>query len=549
MPDLAFFLTSRDLGDLHRLAEFWGIELGPADERQARQQLLQAMLDREQVLEAIEELPDPALSAMGDLIHHGGRLPWALFLRRYGELRVMGPGRRDRERPHLRPNSITETLWYRGLLGRAFLEGDSGPQEFAYLPEEWLDFIRPVVNKKEEPLGRPATPAERAHAHLVTDQILDSACSLLAAIRTGLPEEAAFMRQGTQPEPLGPTPLKALLKCAGLLDENGMPAPEPVREFLETQRGQALAFLVLAWLKCSSFNELRQLPGLLMEGDWQNETIRTRRAVLAFLGRLPESTWWSLPALVAAVRESQPDFQRPAGDYDSWFISERESGRFLRGFEHWEAVDGALLRYMICGPMHWLGLVDLAEASPGSGVRAFRKTAWYQPLLEGHIPEGLDGEDVELVVRSDARLFAPRRLARTARYQVARFCQWEGEDEAGFHYRITPSSLERARHQGLRVGHLLSLLRRYARVVPPSLTKALESWDQMGSQARFETLMVLRLNSPEALQQLRGSRAARFLGDQLGPTAVIVKPGAWKKVAAALAEMGILVEGEGGEEN
>jgi len=54
--------------------------------------------------------------------------------------------------------------------------------------------------------------------------------------------------------------------------------------------------------------------------------------------------------------------------------------------------------------------------------------------------------------------------------------------------------------------------------------------------------VVLRLSSPKLLTELRKSRAARFLGDPLGPTAVIVQPGAWKKVLAILAELGYLGE-------
>jgi hypothetical protein len=41
---------------------------------------------------------------------------------------------------------------------------------------------------------------------------------------------------------------------------------------------------------------------------------------------------------------------------------------------------------------------------------------------------------------------------------------------------------------------------------------------------------------------LRKSKAARFLGEALGPTAVIVKSEAVPKIAAALAELGVLLE-------
>jgi hypothetical protein len=119
---------------------------------------------------------------------------------------------------------------------------------------------------------------------------------------------------------------------------------------------------------------------------------------------------------------------------------------------------------------------------------------------------------------------------------------WDEETDEGYGYRLTPVSLSRAQQQGLTISHLLALLHRYTEVVPPSLVKALERWDQHGSEARLEQLVVLRLSSPELLKQVRASRAARFLGDPLGSTAVIVKPGAWEKVLRVLAEMGYLGE-------
>ncbi len=72
--------------------------------------------------------------------------------------------------------------------------------------------------------------------------------------------------------------------------------------------------------------------------------------------------------------------------------------------------------------------------------------------------------------------------------------------------------------------------------------KALSRWDQRGTEVRLQSALVLRLGSPELLKALRSSRAARYLGDPLGPTTVIVKPGAGGKVMEALTEMGHLGE-------
>jgi len=549
MPSLAESLQGRDLGELRIIAELWGIELEAPDTRLAVQRLVPALLDRSLVEEVVDALPEAARTVLAELASRG-RQPWAGFIRRHGELREMGAGRRDRERPHLQPVSPVEVLWYRGLLARAFFETPSGAQEFAYLPEDLLKLLPPAPGASTASLGRLAYPAEYAHVLLADDRILDHACTLLAALRMGITLQAEF---GQPPASAGlpgfPSHvLRTLLDIAGLLDPGGLPAPEAARAFLEAPRGAALAQLVQAWLSSETFNELRLLPGLRAEGDWKNDPRRARRTVLDFLADVPPAAWWSLPAFLAAVRQGQPDFQRPAGDYDSWFIRDLTSGEFLRGFEHWEQVDGALLRYILCGPLHWLGIVDLACPAPDAAPASFRFTAWAADLLQGEAPSGLLPEEATgLVSRSDARLFLPRRLQRLARYQVARFCEWEKETDEGYHYRLTPGSLARARQQGLTTAHLLALLRKHAGLVPPSLARALERWEQHGAQARLEALVVLRVTTPEVLQALRASRAARYLGEPLSPTAVASKPGTAGKVLAALAELGYLGEGRLGE--
>ena len=85
-------------------------------------------------------------------------------------------------------------------------------------------------------------------------------------------------------------------------------------------RLQALALLTKAWRASESLNELRLVPGLVCEGEWTNQPRPTREFLLHLLDRAAEGKWWSLPAFIRAIKEKHPDFQRPAGDYDSWFI-------------------------------------------------------------------------------------------------------------------------------------------------------------------------------------------------------------------------------------
>ena len=546
MPDLEHTLQGRDLGFLKILAGAWGIELNAPDTVTALPLITTGILEHADFAEVVEALPQDARNVLQALIQNEGRMPWAAFVRKYGDVRRMGIARRDRERPDLKPATASEVLWYRGLLGRAFLNipPANEPVEYAYIPEDLLPLFPSLRADTLPPPGRPATPNESAHILPVNDRILDHACTLLAALRLKMePADLARIDFGGVPVET----LKGLLNAMRLLDYDGLPHPERTRAFLEAPRGKALAQMVQGWMEDKYFNELRQLPGLKFEGEWMNDALQARRAILELVSQIPENRWWSLSALISAIHEQYPDFQRPAGDYDSWFIRQEQTGNYLRGFSAWEEVDGALVRYLITGPMHWLGLIDLAAPEPGAAPTALRLSAWAQALWHGDPPEGLPAEDALLKVTSDGRLMLPERLPRAARYQIARFCHWEGEttreNKNEYLYRVTPAALERAKSQGLRATQLIHLLRRYQDgPLPPALIQALERWENTGTQAVIEKISLLRVTSPDILAALRKTRAARCLGEALNETTVAIRPGMEEQVISALAEIGFLSE-------
>jgi hypothetical protein len=542
MPDLAQSLGRYDLGYLQIVAELWGIEFSSTEFSQGIEILIPILLDPQLAEEMIQSLPTEAQAALADLMRNDGRMAWSFFTRRYGEVREMGSGRRDRARPYLDPISTAEVLFYRALVGRTFFDSPSGPEEFAYIPDDLMPMLDSNQVVSVQSFGRAALSAARTFTILASARILADACTMLAALRMGLPEEHIPLCNYPGRYPLTPRSLKALLSASNLLDEDGIPIPEPTRLFLEAERGQALAQFANNWQNSKQLNELTLLPQLILEGEWSNDPLLARESIFKFLGSIPRGTWWNIESFINAVRQQFPDFQRPAGDYDSWFIRYAENGEYLRGFENWDLVDGELIRFLITGPLHWLGILDLAAPSEGKPLTAFRFSKWSDPLLQVEAPQKLPLEDQKIVVRSDARLMLSIRVPRSVRYQIARFSEWDELDREVYHYRITPPSLRRACKSGLLTSHLLSLLRNHAEQIPPHLVTALERWDEYGRQARVEQVFVLRLSSPEILKELRASRATRFLGDPLGPTAVIVKPGARDKVLAALAEMGYLGE-------
>jgi hypothetical protein len=546
MPDLARSLPSNDIGFLRIVASLWGVDLASSIASDAAAELAEALCDASLVEEVVSTLPKDGHAALEALLRAGGKLPWGNFTRRFGDIRDMGAGRRDREQPHLHPVSAAEILWYRALLAKSFFDSEKGPQEFAYIPDDLvlaLDFTGvtgdegpgnvisgdlmenphvPAMTASKDIPGRAASPAEKAFLLPSSDRILDDSCTLLAALRTG----------SAPPETNLPARvLREFLIAAEILSVEA-PRPETVRAFLEAPRERALEFLRESWQMSDAFNELRQLPGLIFEGEWINHPLETREFLLNLLEPIPEGQWWSIPAFVRDVKQNYPDFQRPAGDYDSWFIKRAADGTFLRGFGSWDEVDGALIRYLITGPLFWLGLVDLASAEEKGRATAFRPSSLEQKEEKGKVTAGSNG-------RISVERFAPR----TARYQIARFCEWEHEKPDEYRYRVTVNSLEKARGQGLKTDQLLGVLRKHAAApIPPAFARALQRWEANGTEAQVERMIVLKVSKPEVLKELRESRAGRFLGEQLGPVTAVIKPGAQDKILSALAELGLLTD-------
>lgn len=554
MPNIIQSFQGRDIGYLRIVAMLWGINLAATDTDTVLKELSAALLDPKLVTEIVDSLPADALSAVEALVKADGKLPWAAFARQFGEIREAGPGRRDREQVYLHPVSAAEVLFYRAFLARAFFDLPTGAQEFAYIPDDLIPLIHhisheeykggkdktilpigPIVIKRgDEPLGRQALPKEREHPLPASGRLLDDATTLLAALRMGLPPPETGIPVSVVTEFLSAAKIIRPSSRGGWAG-SGVPQIEPVRFFLEAPRKDALDNLVNAWLKSETFNELRQIPSLICEGEWSNQPLVTRGFLLTLLEMVPENNWWSLTEFIRAIKEKYPDFQRPAGDYDSWFIKRLADGTYLRGFGFWDEVDGALIRYLITGPLYWLGQVELATPAGNEIVSAFRS-----PKNKSRIT---NAETARLYVSSQGKILIPRLMPRAARYQIARFCEWDEEKPDEYRYRVTTGSLKKAKEQGLKVNQLLRLLAKNAAAeIPPTFIRALKRWELHGTEARVEVQTLIRVTRPEVLEELHKSKAERFLGETLGPVTVVVKPGAESKVLAALAELGLLGE-------
>jgi hypothetical protein len=544
MTDLYQSLSGADYSYLKIVADNWGFPFRARDVREGLDQLVNDLLSEHLISQAPERITSQEQEILLWLELQGGKELWDHFSRRYGTIREMGAGRLERERPDQNPISPVESLWYRALIARGFYETDSGPQEFVYIPDDLRRILIPRLkgDRELESLEtfscRKAAPREKKLEKQGSAGVLDHLCTLLAAVRMSL-DPKVHLPEVTPPQQVFITTLALTLD---LLEGENRASPEAIRDFFEGSRDNALLRLWVAWRHSKTIHDLKLLPGISVEGNPELNSIRVRETVLAYIRELDPETWWSIESFISRIKELDPDLLRVAGDYQSWFIKEDESEEYLQGFQHWDQVEGRLLRYLLTGPLHWLGFLDLGMPGEDEPPLAFRVSRYAEALLEDQEPELPSRPVDEVQVNSKGQIrMTPGVLHRT-RYQIARFCHWEPIKIESYRYLITPSSLDRAEDQGLRVAHLLSLLENHTEAIPPNILSALSRWDKQGAQARIGTGTVLRLGSPKILKALKETRADRFIIEQLGPTAVLIREGSEEKISQALVEMGYFVK-------
>jgi len=549
-------LLDVDLVHLQAIARFWDVELATNRKREAAAQLAEAMTRPESVADVREALPDDQRQALEALVVADGQMPLRVFARQWGEIRAMGPGRLERERPWREPISPAEGLWYRGFISRAFEQGSEGAYEVVFIPPELLAHLPTLPASLPTIAVEPAV--EPATVHSASDAFLDDACTLLAYLQNehvrpdpdgGWPArpEARLARRLRDPDRARLAFLHHLahvLEWLRLTDSGHLrPDPEPAVAWLQSSTGEQRRALVQAWREDPTWNELFHVPSLRPEdtGAWHNDPLVARKALLHHLTTCSPGTWYQLDDLVAAIKQVDPDFQRPGGDYTSWYIRDAATGAYLSGFESWDAVEGALIRHTITGPMAWLGLADLGAASPDAPPIAFRLTQVGVASL-GRTEISPEPEPGPLVLRPDFTVLVPPPR-RYARFQLARVADWARTgDPFAFIYRLTPNSLERARQQGIPIGRVLEFLGQVTDApVPRFVEAALTRWEAQGREAQLERPVLLRLASEQLMEQVASSPRTRgLIAERIGPTAAVVRERDWPRLVIALGEMGLL---------
>ncbi len=538
-------LQDHELITLRVIGEWWELELAGSDKGTCVKALA-AMLAQLDIVQEMAYLPAEDASALSELVSHGGRVPVNAFSREHGEVRLMGPGRLERDEPWLDPVSAAESLWYRGLLYRGFDETGEGMIEFYYLPQELLakfpQSSQAAAIEAPPPAALNPAPAPERFNPAVTEAVDDLTTLLALAQLTSLQlGQAIWSQRLVNPDSDRRSLLVTLATETGLLRmvEGGLRPARASVDWLKQSREAQLRFLADGW-SSSAWNDLCHTPGLACEGEgWHNDPIQARTAILDGLPRSAE--WFAVTDLVAMIKESDPDFQRPDSNYDTWYIRDIATDQYVTGIENWDLVEGRLIPYIVEVIFYWLGLVETA----GRGQdRVYRLTPRALDWLADR-PPAADAMEVPLVVQADCSVKVPYNAGRYQRFQMARISEaLPFEPGQPYLYRLTPHSMEVAREQGINPERILSFLQEASgRPLPASVKRAISRWAEIGVEGRLESAIILRVRDADILQTLRSNPRTRdYIDESLGDLAAMVRRPNWLKLVSAAAQLGLLLD-------
>ncbi|MCS7061115.1 MAG: helicase-associated domain-containing protein [Anaerolineae bacterium] len=303
------------------------------------------------------------------------------------------------------------------------------------------------------------------------------------------------------------------------------------------------------------------------------EWCSVRRYLSRVLRGLPRGVWIDWPALRRALFDFYPNCAWTFFTPDHWWFADPDSLSRLRfdRADDWMRSVGAMLTAALCGPLHWFGLVEIAEqreacssneAGGEARLIAFRLTEladWVfgaQVILRrASMTNGVAKTELTIPplppsARPRPRVSAPavwldemtwRLPPAPERADFIAFARKIGEPaEAPFTYRLTPASIEAAVREGITVEEVAAQFKRFGAPAPaPALALYRSIAEHYGRVRVYPSLTVLQLSDDYALPELLANTSlGQAIVCQLSPRAVVIRADKMEQLMHELVERG-----------
>ncbi len=543
---------------LRAIADGHHIALPEGGSREQSAMTLADELARPEVVQrAWQALTDAERDVLSKVVLSGGRVKAFQMVRDNGEIRAFGPVALARDKPWLAPANATERLWYLGLIQRAFEMASDVRGEIFYIPDE----ILPHLPKPAAPAGftvRTVAAPSVGLAH--GDKLMWDTFILLSHVARRQPpyaegtllsvddlralDEQVQVKDSFVGKDITSAPRLTMLvrvartaRLIRAIPAIGVRLGSEAKAWLRTTHQLRRVQLLEAWKRERTWNELRYVPTLkLEETGWRNDPRLARATVLKYLAQCPCDEWIALASFIGGIKKFDPDFQRPDGDYDRWHLRDAETGRLLTGFSNWNHVEGALLKFILEGPLTWQGVVS---SGSNDGAGAFKLTefgARALGLTDKDLPEP---RSAKFVVQGDFEVLVPIDAPMFARFQLEKMTERTKWDRIST-YRLTRESAMRLLRHNVTIDQLLKFLRRISRSpFPKNVEFTLREWYEKYGEITLRRAAVLHTRDQKLLTELRHHpELSTYIREVLSPTVALVAPEQVEELQTRLQALG-----------
>jgi hypothetical protein len=270
------------------------------------------------------------------------------------------------------------------------------------------------------------------------------------------------------------------------------------------------------------------------------DPVGVRASLLELVRSLPFDGWILVDALVELVRERAPDFLREGFEGAGSRLVDLESGEVLGGPDSWERLEGQLVRYVVGGPLYWLGAVEWG--AQGECWDRLRLTARGRAWLFGD-EVALRDQPEPLRLDEERKVIASERADLRVLWRLEPYLRLERRGPPA-EYSLQRTSFAAGQSAGGSLAELRELLEQGAsQALPLSFRLALERWGARAGRFRLRPAVLLQAEDPAELDPLlERSELKPLLRERLGPTAAVVAPARANELAEALQRLGQLPE-------
>lgn len=529
---LSDWLAQRSASERHTLARIWA--LNDADTESDAETLARALLQPAVIERIVARLDSTTRRALERVLaEDDAQIAVAVLEREFGSVRSheQYPNPRAYLLALEQPPSATEKLFTLGLI----LPVQRRSGRFYRVPDELRPFMPEVAPRdRSMRLATAHAPAQHVDAdpfalerNIITIFALAHRGELQIVPARGLNKASLVRlakRWGQSRDDLrGLTYerhwryvhfLRSVLQSAGLLRVNAdqeLRTTSKALEWLDLPRVERLRRLVDGWVE-TSWDELDHFLGITIKGyAFGQDLAATRRDILTMLRHAPIDGWVAWDALGHEVQQTNPDFLRRDGRYDAWRLVNYRNEP-LDGYEHWQDVEGELLRSVIGTALCWLGIVDWGgEPADGDTVTptSFRLTPRGAAAL-GIAPAPDEPPDERLVVQGTFEVLVPPHAAPRARFWTAVSANWQSGDEIE-HFKLTKTSVQDMIAAGTDVDYLRQVFEEESGgELPPNVAYSLREWSGQLGQLTLSSGALLRANDPLLLEQIRRDKRVQM---------------------------------------